>query len=67
MSVLTQYGVEVKKSLIEHGMSQKTLAERISEKTGLFVDSGYLYKILTGARSAPKVTAAINEILEIKA
>ena len=48
------------------GKSQKWLEEAVTEKTGLFVDSGYMYKILTGQRNAPKVVAAICEILNIK-
>jgi hypothetical protein len=39
------------------------LEETVSEQTGLYVDSGYMYKILTGQRKAPKVVAAIREIL----
>jgi hypothetical protein len=46
-------------------MEQKWLEEAITEKTGLFVDSGYMYKILTGQRNAPKVVQAIREILDI--
>ena len=65
MAELTEYGTAVKKRLIDLGMSQKTLAETVSEKTGLFVDSGYLWKILTGSRAAPKIVAAINETLSL--
>lgn len=36
------------------------------QKTGLFVDSGYMYKILTGQRNAPKIVQAICEILDIE-
>lgn len=63
--VLTEYGVAVKKRLIDLGMSQKDLAEEVAIKTGLFIDGGYLYKILTGGRAAPKIVSAINEILNI--
>jgi hypothetical protein len=48
------------------GKGQKWLEEAVSEKTGLFVDNGYMYKILTGQRNAPKVVAAICEILSIQ-
>ena len=34
--------------------------------TGLYVDGGYMYKILTGQRNAPKVVEAIQEILGIQ-
>lgn len=33
--------------------------------TGLFVDSGYMYKILTGQRNPEKVIASIRKILDI--
>jgi hypothetical protein len=48
------------------GKEQKWLEEAVSEKTGLYVDNGYFYKILTGKRSAPKIVAAICEILNIE-
>jgi hypothetical protein len=48
------------------GKNQKWLEEAISEKTGLYVDGGYMYKILTGERSAPKIVEAIQEILGIE-
>lgn len=34
-------------------------------KRGMFMDSGYMYKILTGQRSAPKIVQAIREILDL--
>jgi hypothetical protein len=51
--------------LLQTGRSQKWLEDTISEKTGLFVDGGYMHKILTGQRNAPKIVAAICEILNI--
>jgi hypothetical protein len=48
------------------GKDQKWLEQAVAEKTGLFVDNGYMYKILTGQRNAPKVVAAICEILNIE-
>lgn len=66
-SKFTDFGLCVKTELLRRGKEQKWLEERISEKTGLFVDNGYLYKILTGQRNAPKVVQAIREILELPA
>lgn len=40
-------------------------SEAVAEKTGLFVDSKYMHKILTGQRNAPKIVTAIREILNI--
>lgn len=45
---LTDFGLCVKTELLRQGMSQAELEKRVSEDTGLFVDSGYMYKILTG-------------------
>jgi len=38
----------------------------VRQKTGLYCDSSYLYKIQTGQLATPKVLAAINETLGIK-
>lgn len=65
MTQITDYGKAVKKALIDRSQTQNWLFGEIKERTGLVVDSGYLYKIFTGQRSAPKVVAAINEILGI--
>lgn len=56
----------VKYRLIDLGKSQKWLEDQVREKTGLYVDSSYLGKIYSGERNAPKVKAAICEILNIK-
>lgn len=66
-SKFTDFGLCVKTELLRRGKEQKWLEEQISEKTGLFVDNGYLYKILTGQRNAPKVVQAIREILDMPA
>jgi hypothetical protein len=65
-SKFTDFGLCVKTELLRTGKEQKWLEEAVSEKTGLFVDNGYMYKILTGQRSAPKIVAAICEILNIQ-
>ena len=65
MSKFTDFGLVVKTKLLQTGKTQKWLEEEVSKKTGLFVDGGYMHKILTGQRNAPKVVAAIQEILNI--
>ena len=65
-SKFTDFGLCVKTELLRQGKEQKWLEEAVSEKTGLFVDSGYMYKILTGQRNAPKIVAAICEVLNIQ-
>ena len=65
-SKFTDFGLCVKTKLLQMGKEQKWLEEAVSEKTGLFVDNGYMYKILTGQRSAHKIVVAICEILNIQ-
>lgn len=65
LSKFSDFGLCVKTELLRTGKEQKWLEEAVSEKTGLYVDSGYMYKVLTGQRNAPKIVAAICEILNI--
>lgn len=66
LSKFSDFGLCVKTKLLRLGKEQKWLEEAVSEKTGLYVDSGYMYKILTGQRSAPKIVTAICELLDIQ-
>lgn len=52
--------------LIDLEWNTAKLADAVSEKTGMYCDTSYVSKILSGERSAPKIRAAICEILEIK-
>lgn len=65
MTQVTEFGKEVKKKLVEANQQQAWLIERIREQTGLYVDSSYLYKILTGRCSTPKIVQANREILDL--
>lgn len=65
-SKFTDWGLKVKMELLKKGKEQKWLEEEVTKRTGLFMDSAYINKILKGQRNAPKVVSAINEILEIK-
>ena len=65
-SKFSDFGLCVKTELLRMGKEQKWLEEAVSKKTGLYVDGGYMYKILTGQRNAPKIVAAICEILNIQ-
>ncbi len=65
-SKFTDFGLCVKTKLLQKGKEQKWLEEAVSQKTGLYVDNGYMYKVLTGQRNAPKIVAAICEILNIQ-
>lgn len=66
-SKFSDFGLCVKTELLRQGKEQKWLEQAVSEKTGLFVDGGYMYKILTGQRNPTKIVDAICEILHIKA
>ena len=62
---LSPFGLCVKKKLLDRRMSQDELMQLVRERTGLFVDAGYLYKILTGQRNAPKIKDAIRDVLDL--
>lgn len=65
-SKFSDFGLSVKTELLRRGKEQKWLEEAIRERTGLYVDGGYMYKILTGQRNPQKVVGAIQDILELK-
>lgn len=62
----TEYAKTVKKKLIDMDKSQAWLINQITEKTGLYMDDGYISKIFRGKNNPPKIIAAINEILELE-
>ena len=66
LSQISEFGLLVKTELLKKSRTQKWLEEEITKKTGLYVDSGYMHKILTGQRNAPKIVEAICEILDIE-
>ena len=66
LSKVSDFGLVVKTELLKNRRSQKWLEEEITKRTGLFVDSGYMHKILTGQRNAPKIVESICDILNIE-
>lgn len=62
---LTPFGLCVKTELLRKGKTQTWLQNEVTARTGLFLDDGYIYKILTGQRNAPKIIQAIRDILDI--
>ena len=66
LSKISDFGLCVKTELLKSRRTQKWLEEEITKRTGLFVDNGYMHKILTGQRNAPKIVEAICEILNIE-
>ncbi len=65
MAQITVFGKEIKKRLIDIERPQAWLIEQVKEKTGLYFDDSYLYKIMVGSLSTPSIVSAINEILEL--
>ena len=61
----TPFGLCVKTELLRMGKTQEWLIGQVREKTGLFFDSSYAYKIFTGKRNTPKIVRAIREILDL--
>lgn len=61
----TEFGKDVKKRLIDLDTSQEWLISQINRDTGLFVDSSYLNRILTGRCNSEKIIASISKILDL--
>lgn len=62
----TEFGLCVKNKLLRKGKDQKWLEEEVTRRTGKFMDSGYMYKILTGQRNPGEIISAIMEVLDIE-
>ena len=59
----TEFGKQIKIRLVEMEKNQTWLIEEVSERTGLYFDSGYMHKIMTGKIATPSIVTAIREIL----
>lgn len=66
MAQLTAFGKDIGKRLIDLDKPQTWLIEEVRNKTGLYFDDSYMYKIKTGQLSTPKIVHAIREILDIQ-
>lgn len=66
MAKLTEFGKNISKRLIDLDKPQVWLINEVKEKTGLYFDDSYLYKIKTGKLGTPKVVNAICEILDLQ-
>ena len=62
-----EFGKEIKKKLVDLDQTQDWLIEQVKADTGLFFDSSYLHKILTGKLQTPKIIESISKILDIEA
>ena len=65
MAKLSEFGKDISKRLIDLSKPQTWLIEEVRNKTGLYFDDSYMYKIKTGQLSTPKVVQAIREILDL--
>lgn len=62
----TPFGKEIKRRLIDRDQNQTWLIDQVRQKTGLYFDTSYMNKIMTGKLRTPKIVQAICEILEIQ-
>jgi hypothetical protein len=62
---LVPIGRAIKKRLIDLDKNQLWLVGQVKQATGLYFDSAYLQKIMTGTLKTPGVVSAIREILDI--
>lgn len=65
MTKLCRFGKEIKKRLVDIDKNQEWLISKVQVDTGLYFDSSYLYKILTGRIATPSIIASICKILDI--
>lgn len=63
--MVNEYEKAVKRRLIELDKPQKWLISEAKRETGLYLDSSYLSKILSGRKKAPRMRQAITRILEL--
>lgn len=62
---MTDFDKDIRRALLDKEKNQKWLIEQVREKTGLYFDDSYLWKIANGVLRTPKIVTAIKEILEI--
>lgn len=65
MAQLTAFGKDIGKRLIDLERPQVWLIDQVRQRTGLYFDDSYLYKIKTGQLSTPKIVQAIRDILDL--
>jgi hypothetical protein len=66
MAKLCEFGREIKKRLVDIDQNQTWLIAQVSADTGLYFDSSYMYKVLTGKLKTPKIVESIRKILKIE-
>ena len=63
---MSEFGKKVKKALIDKDKNQSWLIEQVKAKTGLYFDSSYMHKILSGKYENPTIVDTICSILDIQ-
>ena len=61
----TPFGIAVRSSLLKSGRTQEWLIQECKNKTGLFIDSSVMSKLMTGQRNSKRLKQAIVEILNL--
>ena len=62
---ITPFAISAKQSLVNLNKPQIWLENEIANDTGLYVDSGVLYKIWTGKSKSKKIITSICGILNL--
>ena len=66
MAKICNFGKEIKKKLVDIDQNQNWLIAQVRADTGLYFDSSYLHRILTGEASTPSIVGSICKILGIQ-
>ena len=61
----SEFGKSIKIRLVQIDRTQAWLIEQVKEKTGLYFDDSYMWKIIAGKLATPKIVQAICEILDL--
>ena len=62
----TALGRAIRRRLKELGKTPMWLEEQVEDRTGLYFDNGYLWRIIVGELTTPRIVRAICEILDIE-
>lgn len=60
---MTKFRYGVKIGLMRAGKNQQWLCREVNRRTGLYIDSAYMSRIIAGERNPPRILYAICEIL----
>lgn len=63
MVELNDFGIKVKKRLIDLQRTQNWLINEVRISTGMFMDNGYLQKLMTGRATSAHMCAVILDVL----